>query len=512
MTTKTIFRLNRLPLLAAVMMLAACSKPSEPAAERDHAGHKHGKAAGHADAGTAAAGPKCAAHGAPKALCFICDAGLRDKGRLWCNEHGRYEDRCWECHPDSQEKNRPYCKEHFLYEDECVLCRPEPGAKGSADDGGGSAGTVLMCTEHGVPEAECGICRPGLAGTMKPGESAKIRLAADDSASIAGVETAAPTVGPISDAVECYAELAYNQNKAAQITSPVGGIIQEVAVDLGSKVEENQCVAKIWSAFIAETMAKAVLTHQTLDRERKLRAGRVTSEKDLQQAEAEHRVACQLARTFGFSEEDINRLGANSNDPVYLEVRAPFAGEIVERTAVRGALVEAGKPLFALADRSVMWAMLNIPESALARVKVGQTVELRAESLPGRTFEAKLTWIGAEVNEKNRMARARAEVENPDGVLRANMFALARILTRSADSAILLPSSSIQRIEGKDFVFVRLAEDLFDARAVRLGARFDGKVEILEGLKPRETVAVNHAFPLKSAFLISRLGAGCADD
>jgi cobalt-zinc-cadmium efflux system membrane fusion protein len=347
---------------------------------------------------------------------------------------------------------------------------------------------------------------------MKPGESAKIRLAADDSASIAGVETAAPTVGPISDAVECYAELAYNQNKAAQITSPVGGIIQEVAVDLGSKVEENQCVAKIWSAFIAETMAKAVLTHQTLDRERKLRAGRVTSEKDLQQAEAEHRVACQLARTFGFSEEDINRLGANSNDPVYLEVRAPFAGEIVERTAVRGALVEAGKPLFALADRSVMWAMLNIPESALARVKVGQTVELRAESLPGRTFEAKLTWIGAEVNEKNRMARARAEVENPDGVLRANMFALARILTRSADSAILLPSSSIQRIEGKDFVFVRLAEDLFDARAVRLGARFDGKVEILEGLKPRETVAVNHAFPLKSAFLISRLGAGCADD
>jgi len=65
---------------------------------------------------------------------------------------------------------------------------------------------------------------------------------------------------------------------------------------------------------------------------------------------------------------------------------------------------------------------------------------------------------------------------------------------------------------GKDFVFVKLADDLFDARVVRLGARHNGTVEIVEGLKPQDVVAVNHAYPLKSAFLISRLGAGCADD
>jgi cobalt-zinc-cadmium efflux system membrane fusion protein len=319
-------------------------------------------------------------------------------------------------------------------------------------------------------------------------------------------------VGTIADAVECYAELTFNQNKLAQIAAPVGGIIQEVSVDLGSKVEEKQPVVKIWSASIAEAVAKAVLSHQTLDRERKLRAERVTSEKDLQQAEAEHRAACQQLRTQGFTEEQIDALVAKPNDQVLMEVRAPFAGEIVERTAVRGALVEAGKSLFTLADRSVMWAMLNIPESALARVQTGQTVELRVESLPGQTFTGKLTWIGAEVDEKSRMARARAEVANPDGLLKARMFAQARILTRQAEGALLLPPSAIQRMEGRSFVFVKLADDLFDARVVRLGAKFDGKVEIIEGLKPQEVVAVNHVFPLKSAFLISRLGAGCADD
>ena len=156
--------------------------------------------------------------------------------------------------------------------------------------------------------------------------------------------------------------------------------------------------------------------------------------------------------------------------------------------------------------------MLNIPESALGCVKVGQTVELRVESLPGQTFIGKLTWIAAEVDDKNRMVRARAEVANIDGTLKAKMFARARILTRSAEGAVLLPVSAIQCIEGKSFVFVKVEEDLYDARVVQLGAKFDGKVEIIQGVTPRETVAVNHAFPLKSAFLISRLGAGCADD
>ena len=369
-----------------------------------------------------------------------------------------------------------------------------------------------MCAEHNVPLEECGICKPLLAATLKIGEGLKVRLAANDSAAIAGVQTSAPTVGTIADGVECYAELTFNQNKLAQIAAPVGGILQEVSADLGSKVEEKQAVAKIWSASIAEAVAKAVLSHQTLDRERKLRTERVTSEKDLQQAEAEHRGACQQLRTLGFTEEQIDVLVAKPHEQVLMEVRAPFGGEIVERSAVRGALVEAGKSLFTVADRSVMWAMLNIPESALARVKVGQTVELQVESLPGQPFVGKLTWIGAEVDEKSRMARARAEVANPEGVLKARMFAQARILTRNAEGALLLPSSAIQWIEGKSFVFVKLAEDLFDARLVRLGARFDGKVEIAEGLKPQEVVAVNHAFPLKSAFLISRLGAGCADD
>ncbi|MEI6084478.1 MAG: efflux RND transporter periplasmic adaptor subunit [Verrucomicrobiota bacterium] len=455
--------------LLAVALCVGCSKPAD-----DHKGHDHSK---HKPAATEAGIP----------------AALRDPARLWCKEHNRYEDRCWLCHPDQQDKKRAYCDEHGLYEDECFLCHPElkpqkPQAK------------RLMCKEHNVPEDECGICHPELASKG----NVKVRLPSTESATLVGIQTATPTTGAMADGIECYAELAFNQNKLAHLTTPVGGIIQEVLVDLGDKVTEGQACARIWSAQIAEAVAKATLARQTVERERKLRADNISTAKELQEAEAAFQTASQQLKPFDFTEVPA--------ETATLELRAPFAGEIVERNAVRGAQVEAGKALYTLADRSTMWAMLNLPEAALARVRVGQPVELSVDSLTGQVFTGTLTWVSAEVDERTRLARGRAEIPNPAGVLRARMFARARILTRETNSALLLPASAVQPVDGKPLVFVKIADDLYEARAVQLGATHNGQVEVLAGIQSGDVVVVAHAFTVKSQLLISRLGAGCADD
>ncbi|TAN37740.1 MAG: efflux RND transporter periplasmic adaptor subunit [Verrucomicrobia bacterium] len=396
----------------------------------------------------------------------------------------------------------------------------EPAGHG-ADDGHGhgehkahteAKGGVEMCAEHGVPEAACAVCKPDLAAMLKPGEGLPIRLPSTNSSSIVGVQTALPETGAIAAGLECVAEVSFNQNKLAQIAAPVSGIIQTVDVDLGAKVEEKQTVAKIWSASIAEAVAKAVLAHQTLERERKLRADRVTSEASLQEAEATHRAACQQLRTLGFTEEQIDVMGTKPQEQVLMEVRAPFAGEIVERMAVRGSLVAVGKPLFTLVDHATVWTMLQVPEAVLARVQVGQGVELRVDSLPGKLFTGQLTWISPALDERTRMARARAEFANPERLLKDKMFATARILTRQTGNALLVPLSAIQYMAGKPFVFVQQGANLFDARAVQLGAKHNRRLEVLAGLKPQEPVVISHAFAIKSAMLMSRLGAGCADD
>lgn len=454
---------------------------------------------------------KCKQHNATKNLCFICDSSLRDKGRLWCKEHSRYENRCFLCHPDIRSEDRLYCEKHYLYQDECFLCNPVLKVNGSSEKSSPNDKTVLFCNEHNVPEHECGICQPDLIGDLIPGEGMKVRFASLDAANLAGVVTARPQFGPFSDGIEVLAELRFNQNEYAKIVAPVEGILRSVETKLGSTVDEHEVLARIWSAEIGEAVTKAVLAKQNLERERKLRAERISSEKELQEAVAVYQASYQTLRSLGFEDHEIASFDTNQENVAELHVCAPFAGEIVERNAVRGSLVEAGQPLFALADRSTVWAMLTVPEKDISRVRVGQTVELQLFNETGSAVIGKLEWIAAKIDPRTRMISARAELPNPNGKLRDGMFVRCRILTGGTERSTLIPSTSIQSIEGHSFVFVKIEDDLFEARRVKLGTRYNGDVEILTGLEQDDDVAIEHTFLLKSQFLISRLGAGCVD-
>jgi cobalt-zinc-cadmium efflux system membrane fusion protein len=523
MNTKDLKRVGMLfCVVATAVLLFACTQPSERTTPTTP------------DTQTPTSEVTCAAHGAPKELCFVCDASLRDKGRLWCEEHNRYEDRCWECHPDLQDTDRLWCQEHSLYEDECFLCHPEllkegsepaAGASGVSTSGDAIAST-LMCDEHGVPEHQCGICHPELLGQNAPGEGLKVRLPSPESAAIAGVVVSTPGVQRMDHGVECFAEFMFNQNQVAHITSLVGGVVKSIEVDLGSRVEKGALLARMTSVAIGEaqstyltTLAENQLRAKTLERERGLLAQRISSEKEFQEAEAaQHasmaavRQAQQQLMVLGFDEEQIRALAEQQGTPGVLELRAPFAGEIIERTAVQGAMVDIGEVLFTLANTSLLWAMVNIPESQLPRVQIDQKVELTVESLPGQTFIGTLTWLSASVDKRTRMARGRVEVANPEGRLKAHMFAQARIVTSTSDSALVVPLSAVQNVTGTQVVFVQVNIDLFEARPVTLGAKHDGQIEVASGLQPDDLVVIAGGFTLKSQFLISRLGAGCVDE
>jgi len=512
-------------LVAGVLLLPACGT-ADDRPDPD-------PATGSAAAGAAKAGPTCAAHGAPTESCFICEASLRDPGRLWCREHDRYEDRCWLCHPELEDKDRLWCTEHSLYEDECFLCHPEllekrsEGSGGAADAATTSAapGSALFCREHNVPEAECGICHPDLLAQPVP-RGVKVRLASPESAAQAGVVVRPPEVHAMDAGVEGFAELTFDQNKLAKITSLVGGIVRSVEVDLGGRVERGELLATITSEAIGEAQGAYIralteeeLRRKAFERERDLLAQRISSQREYEEATAAHQVSFAAARqarqrlvVLGFDDSQIDALADRRTMTGVLELRAPFDGEIVERAAVQGEVIDAADVLFTLADPSLLWAMVNLPESQLAYVRKGQRVELTVESLPGRSFAGTLTWVSATVDARTRMARGRVEVANPQRLLKAQMFARALILTMRSDQAVVVPSSAVQDVTGTAIVFVKAADDLFEARPVTLGAKRDGRIEITAGLGPEEPVVVAGGFALKSQLLVSRLGAGCVHD
>jgi cobalt-zinc-cadmium efflux system membrane fusion protein len=256
-----------------------------------------------------------------------------------------------------------------------------------------------------------------------------------------------------------------------------------------------------------------------LTREQELVAQNISARQELDQARAAYEIARnetamtrQRLLNFGLTERAVLVVEETGSTSSELDILAPLSGTIVDRHAVPGEAVEPGDALFKIARLSSMWLELSIPEHEVSLVAVGQTVSATFDAQPSLQATGRVTWIGSSVDEQSRMVKGRAVVANPDLLLRHGMFGRARIRTEFASDGLFVPAGAVQHIDDRAFVFVRLADDLFELRRVSLGVKDGAKIAIMTGLDPKDEIVVAHSFTLKSEFLKSRLGAGCVDE
>ena len=239
-------------------------------------------------------------------------------------------------------------------------------------------------------------------------------------------------------------------------------------------------------------------------------------------AEDKYRIVMALAG-FDRSELDINTerdaarasltaAGASvrSQQGTYV-MTAPFSGTVVARDAVPGRQVGAGQTLVQIADLDTMWALLEVPEADAGMVRAGQRVTLSFESMPGETREATLTRVGASVDPATRTVRARVELPNPDGALKAGLFLRARVQVTAEQESVLVPREAIQRAEGRALVFVKKGAGLYEPVVVELGAGTREEVAVVKGLSAGAEVVTTGAFLLKTEILKESIGAGCCE-
>lgn len=458
--------------------------------------------------------------------CFVCDATKRDAGRLWCTEHARYEDRCWICQPQLEDADRAYCEEHFLYEDECHLCNPALLGDASATPSRDGA-PALFCHEHGVDEIECGICQPQLAGTLKAGESLLVRMPSARSAELAGLTLERPNRGAASATISLLGEVRYNGNRLAKLTPLAPGVITDIRVDVGDQVEEGQILAVINSVAVAQAksaylskIAEVEARTTVFEREQKLVNENIAARRDFQDAQAALKLAeLEVRRThqqlinLGFTESEVADIAAEQSSSSDLYVRAPFAGSVVERTAVLGEAANSEGSLFEIADLSTMWIELAVPEEQAFQIERGGKIIASVRALPELEIPGQITWISPRIDERTRMVRARATVKNDRGILRHGMFTEVSAMIGGTSNSLLVPGEAVHEIDGSPFVFVRQEPDLFAVRRVDVGPRtVSGTIAILAGLTETESVVTGGSFTMKTEFLKSRLGAGCVDD
>ncbi len=189
-----------------------------------------------------------------------------------------------------------------------------------------------------------------------------------------------------------------------------------------------------------------------------------------------------------------------------LHILAPIDGTVVERAAVVGQVVEPTTPLLKLVDTSVLIAQGSAPEDLLRELKVGQPVRVTVAAYPGKRFEGRLTFIHPQIDPERRVAHVWAEIRNPDGQLKEDMFAQLSVVVGGGPEALVIPAAALMSEGGVEFVFTETPAG-FKRTSVLAGARNDQYVEIKQGLSPGAKVVTDGKRQVYTVFLAARSGA-----
>lgn len=189
-----------------------------------------------------------------------------------------------------------------------------------------------------------------------------------------------------------------------------------------------------------------------------------------------------------------------------LHIPAPIDGTVVERPAVLGQAVEPVTPLLKIVDTSVLIAQGSAPEDLLRELKVGQPVRVTVAAYPGKWFEGRLTFIHPQIDPERRVAHVWAEIRNPEGQLKEDMFAQLSVVVGGGPEALVIPAAALMSEGGLEFVFTETPAG-FKRTSVLVGARSDQYVEIKQGLSPGAKVVTDGKRQVYTVFLAARSGA-----
>jgi cobalt-zinc-cadmium efflux system membrane fusion protein len=204
-----------------------------------------------------------------------------------------------------------------------------------------------------------------------------------------------------------------------------------------------------------------------------------------------------------------NERADHSHDTSLIALRAPISGAVTERLINAGAGIEAGRPLFTVANLSTVWVIANAPEAQVSALRVGAPANVFSAAFGGEARSGRITYIAPQLDEETRTAKVRIDLPNPGERLKAGMFTEVEFQTGTGatEMELVAPEAAIQRIGERTVVFIAEEDEPghFKVRDVEAGATTNGLTRILSGLKEGERVVTQGSFTLKTQLLKGEL-------
>ena len=262
-------------------------------------------------------------------------------------------------------------------------------------------------------------------------------------------------------------------NEAVDIKSEIDGNVADIKFEEGQEVKKGDALILLDSqklqASLDQSKASLSIAQATFDRMKTLVETGAVSRQEFDQAKA----------TLDEQQAQVTLLQARLEDTV---IKAPFDGSIGERKVSPGQVIAKDAVLTFLINDNPMKVEFHVPERYLGRLALEQKVNLKVAAYANQEFQGEVYFIDPQVNDVTRTALVKAKIDNADHLLKRGMFAKLDLVINEKPDAVVIPETAIISNGEQVMVFVVDNEKKAQMKFIKTGIRFDGMIEVTEGL------------------------------
>ena len=321
-----------------------------------------------------------------------------------------------------------------------------------------------------------------------------------------GIQLALVEVGAVTKSASYPAKVTVNTDRQAHVSPAFSGYVEKVNVELGQRVEKGQALATLMvpdlvdqQANLQIVQANLELARQDYERERQLWSQGISAKQDYQRAYNAYKQAQIQVQA---SKSRLSAFGAASGSNGRYVLTAPISGIISKKDLVVGENVQLANQLFIIDQLDQLWLEFIAPSADLSAIGLNQEIEFKSLQT-GNLFKAQIQSLNTEADLQTGRLQVRAKILSSATELRPNLMVNVQLQQAGSAQALRILKSAIQKVEGKDAVFVASEHDQkieFKAQPVVLG-QISGNAECVEvqsGLTQGQQYAAQGSLLLKS--------------
>ena len=326
----------------------------------------------------------------------------------------------------------------------------------------------------------------------EPSSAGQVRISTEKVQKL-GVRTEAAQRRALERMVRAVGRVEPDERRLYAISPKFEGYVERLHVNVtGQPVGKGQPLFEVYSPELVSAQREYAIAAQGME-----------ALKDAgEQAQAGMRQLAESSllrlKNWDVSEEQVKALARSGEARRTVTFRSPVSGIVTEKKALQGMRFMPGEALYQVADLSSVWVVADVFEQDIGLVKSGAAAKVHINAYPDKVFEGKVSYVLPTLDAATRTVPVRVELANPGLLLKPAMFAQVELAATARGTAVTVPVSAVIDGGRRRIVFVQLAdnknEGRFEPREVRLGARADDYVEVLEGVKEGEQVVVSANF------------------